>query len=92
MHANKHTYAKRQLVLLVVSLAVLIVVLISVIRHKGSLEPQPVPEEPKPVIEELSKCYITENDGKTLTILSGDGVFRLAVIRCQAADRSRISH
>ena len=31
-----------------------------------------VPEEPKPVIEELSKCYITENDGKTLTILSGD--------------------
>ena len=46
MHANKHTYAKRQLVLLVVSLAVLIVVLISVIRHKGSLEPQPVPEEP----------------------------------------------
>ena len=72
MHANKHTYAKRQLVLLVVSLAVLIVVLISVIRHKGDLEPQPVPEEPKPVIEELSKCYITENDGKTLTILSGD--------------------
>ena len=72
MHANKHTYAKRQLVLLVVSLAVLIVVLISVIRHKGGLEPQPVPEEPKPVIEELSKCYITENDGKTLTILSGD--------------------
>lgn len=39
MHANKHTYAKRQLVLLVVSLAVLIVVLISVIRHKGGLEP-----------------------------------------------------
>ena len=37
MHANKHTYAKRQLVLLVVSLAVLIVVLISVIRHKGGL-------------------------------------------------------
>ena len=72
MHANKHTYAKRQLVLLVVSLAVLIVVLISVIRHKGGLEPQPAPEEPKPVIEELSKCYITENDGKTLTILSGD--------------------
>lgn len=72
MHANKHTYAKRHLVLLVVSLAVLIVVLISVIRHKGGLEPQPVPEEPKPVIEELSKCYITENDGKTLTILSGD--------------------
>lgn len=72
MHANKHTYAKRQLVFLVVSLAVLIVVLISVIRHKGSLEPQPVPEEPKPVIEELSKCYITENDGETLTILSGD--------------------
>lgn len=72
MHANKHTYAKRQLTLLVVSLAVLIVVLISVIRHKGGSEPQPVPEEPKPVIEELSKCYITENDGETLTLLLGE--------------------
>lgn len=72
MHANKHTYARRQLALLVVSLAVLIVLLISVIRHKGSSEPEPAPEEPKPVVEELSKCYITENDGETLTILSGE--------------------
>lgn len=72
MHANKHTYARRQLALLVVSLAVLIVLLISVIRHKGSSEPKPAPEEPKPVVEELSKCYITENDGETLTILSGE--------------------
>lgn len=72
MHANKHTYARRQLVLLVVSLAVLIVLLISVIRHKGSSGSKPAPEEPKPVVEELSKCYITENDGETLTILSGD--------------------
>lgn len=71
MHANKHTYAKRQLVLLVVSLAVLIVVLISVIRHKGGLEPQPVPEEPKPVIEELSKCYITERRKNTDNTFGG---------------------
>ena len=55
MRANKHTYVKRQLVLLVVSLAVLIVVLVSVIRHKGGLEPQPAPEEPKTVIEEHYK-------------------------------------
>lgn len=72
MRENKHTYARRQLALLVISFAVLIVLLISVIRHKGGSKPEQVPEEPKPVVEELSKCYITENDGETLTVLAGE--------------------